>query len=90
VYAAQSQFGTGSLLHHRSKYPIRNRKSHLGQSVIQFNSDGSVGTWEYSPEVARTQLCRLISRLDLPLYFGATDAFEEYIKVAHDPQFSSL
>ena len=67
VYAAQSQFGTGSLLRHCGKCPVRNRRSNLGQYVIQFNSDGSVSTWEYSPEFARTQLCRLISRLDLPL-----------------------
>ena len=56
VYAAQSPFGTGSLLRHRGKCPVKNRKSNLGQSVIQFNSDGSVGTWEYSADVVRTQL----------------------------------
>ena len=90
VYAAQSQFGTGSLLRHRGKSPVKNRKSNLGQSVIQFNSDGSVGTWEYSDDVVRTQLCRLISRLDLPISLGATDAFEEYIKIAHNPRFNSV
>jgi hypothetical protein len=32
----------------------------------------------------------LIARLDLPLSFGESDAFEEYIKVAHNPQFVSM
>jgi hypothetical protein len=32
----------------------------------------------------------LIARLDLPLSFGESDAFEEYIKVAHNPQFVSV
>ena len=62
----------------------------MGQSVIQFNSDGSVGTWEYNPEVACTQLFRLVARLDLPLQFGACDAFEEYINVAHNPWFATF
>lgn len=36
----------------------------------------------YSLEVAREQLCCLIARTDLSLCFGASDAFEEYIKTA--------
>ena len=48
------------------------------------------GTWEYSPEVARTQLCRLIARMDLPLNFGESDAFDEYITIAHNPRFVSV
>jgi len=39
------------------------------QSRIQFNGDGSVTGWQYKPDVARRELCRLISRLDLPLGF---------------------
>lgn len=31
----------------------------------------------------------LITRFDLPLYFGDFDAFEEYIKVAHNSRFST-
>jgi hypothetical protein len=58
--------------------------------LIQFNSDGGVGHWEYSPEVARTQLCRLFARLDLSLFFGDCDAFEEYIKIANNPRFSTI
>jgi hypothetical protein len=37
----------------------------MAQSQLKFNPDGSVRTWEYNPDVARTQLCRLIARFDL-------------------------
>lgn len=35
-------------------------------------------------------MCWLISREDLPLCFGESDAFEEYIKVVHNPRFASI
>ena len=89
-YAALSTFGTGTLKRHIKSCSIRNQKSCLSQSLIQFNSDGSVGHQDYSPEVARKQLCHLIARLDLPLGFGDSEAFEEYIKVAHNPRFSTV
>ena len=43
--------------------------------------------WDYKPDVARSELCRLIARLDLPLDIGETDALEEYIVHAHNPRF---
>ncbi|WVZ77162.1 hypothetical protein U9M48_025060 [Paspalum notatum var. saurae] len=33
------------------------------------------------------ELCRLIARLDLPLCFGESDAFQGYITNAHNPKF---
>jgi hypothetical protein len=39
----------------------------MAQSQLKFNPDGSVRTWDYSADVAYTQLCRLIARLDLSL-----------------------
>jgi hypothetical protein len=36
---------------------------------------------------ARSELCRLIARLDLPISFGESDAFQEYITRAHNPRF---
>jgi hypothetical protein len=54
-------------------------------------ADGTVlTTWEYKPDVARKELCRLIARLDLPLGFGFETAFEEYIQRAHNPRFKSV
>ena len=62
----------------------------MAQSQLKFNPDGSVHLWEYKPEVARTQLCRLIARLDLPICIGESDAFEEYITTAHNPRFAKV
>jgi hypothetical protein len=46
--------------------------------------------WQYNEEVARTQLCRLLARLDLPLSHGESDAFEEHIRIAHNPKFTRV
>jgi hypothetical protein len=61
--------------------------SAIAQSQLKFNPDGSVHIWEYSPDVARTQLCKLIAHLDLPLCIGETDTFEEYIITTHNARF---
>jgi hypothetical protein len=37
--------------------------------------------------VARTELCRLIARLDLPLGIADTDAWDDYIHRAHNPRY---
>jgi hypothetical protein len=55
--------------------------------LLKYNLAGSINHWEYSPSVARTKLCRLIARLDLPLCFGESSAFQEYITRAHNPRF---
>jgi hypothetical protein len=59
----------------------------MAESQLKFNPDGSVRTWNYSLDIAHTQLCRLIARLDLPLCIGETDAFEEYITTTHNSRF---
>jgi hypothetical protein len=79
--------GTGHLLRHIPICPILKGRSVMAQSQLNFNPDGSVRTWEYSLDIARTWLCRLIARLDLPLCIGETDTFEEYITTAHHPRF---
>jgi hypothetical protein len=65
----------------------RKKNIRQSQSLLSFNADGHVRHWEYSVDVARAQLCRLIARLHLPLCFGESAAFEEYIKVSHNPRF---
>jgi hypothetical protein len=67
---------------------LKGRRATGAQSLLQLNSDGSVANWEYSPEVARVQLVRLIARLDLPLGFGESEAFDDYITTAHNPRFT--
>ncbi|CAO2162022.1 unnamed protein product [Urochloa humidicola] len=90
VYAARSKIGTGSLRRHVQACQARKKNIRQSQSLLSFSSDGSVRHWEYSAERARTQLCRLICRLDLPLCVGASPAFEEYIREAHNPRFTHV
>ncbi|WVZ61919.1 hypothetical protein U9M48_011726 [Paspalum notatum var. saurae] len=60
------------------------------QSVLRYNPDATVQMWEFSAEVSRIELCRLIARLDLPLCFGESDAFKDYIKTAHNPRHANV
>jgi hypothetical protein len=85
---AVSSSGTGHLLMHQRDCKVKNAR--LGkQSIIKFNPDGSVRNFDYCPHRARTEMCRLIVRLDLPLNFAESSAFEEYIKLSHNPGFKS-
>jgi hypothetical protein len=62
----------------------------LSQSHITFTKDGTLRNWEYSAEVARVKLVRLLARLDLFLILGETEAWEEYIKTAHNPRYKTV
>ena len=89
--SAHSSGGTGHLLRHlKSCKPKMLRSMGMSQSLINFNADGSITQWEYRPKVARVELCRLIAREDLPICFGESAAFEEYIQRAHNPRFMSV
>jgi hypothetical protein len=57
---------------------------------LHFAPNGRVAHFEYNPVVARTELCRLLARLDLPLGFGASPEFEEYIRTTHNPRFERI
>jgi hypothetical protein len=57
------------------------------QINLHFAPDGRVAHFEYNPTVAKTELCRLIARLDLPLSPGGSVKFEDYIRNAHNPRF---
>jgi hypothetical protein len=59
--------------------------------ALLYAAGGSVFSWEYSPKVARHQLCRFIARLDLPLCFGdCNNAFDDFIKTAHNPRHTNV
>jgi len=63
----------------------------MSQSQISFNPDGSMRNWDYCPQVAHTQLVRLIARLDVvPISLGESDVFEEYVKTAHNSKFARV
>jgi hypothetical protein len=85
--SARSTAGTGHILRHQKS--CRKKLDHAArvQSRLAFNPNGSLHNWNYDPAVPRTELCRLIARLDLSLGIGDTDAFEDYIVRAHNPRF---
>jgi len=62
----------------------------LIQSRLQFNPDGSVRNFTYDQEKQREGLCRLIASNDLPLGFGESPAFVEYIQKYHTPNFTKV
>jgi hypothetical protein len=82
--------GTGHLLRHRKSCAHKADHAANSQSVLNYNSDGSVRNWDYNPDVARIELYRLIGRLDLPLGIGGYDAFVEYIRRAHNPRYNHV
>jgi hypothetical protein len=88
--SARSSAGTGHLLRHQKA--CRKKVDHAArvQSRLAFNPDGSLHNWEYDPIFSRTELCRLIARLDLPLGIGETHAWEDYIARAHNPRFTKV
>jgi hypothetical protein len=67
----------------------KRNKALMVQSKLALNPDG-LKNWVYGPAVARTELCRLIARLDLLLGIGETQAWEDYIKRAHNPLFEKV
>ena len=87
--SAKSSSGTGHLLRHQEhcKAKIEHDRAGIVQSVLKFNPDGSVQRWEYSTLVARTEMCRLIAREDMPLCFAESDAFHQHITHPHNPAF---
>jgi hypothetical protein len=85
--SALSSGGTGHLIRHRDKCPRSREKTYMYQSHISFNPDGSMRNYEYYPIVARTQLVRLLARLDIPVSMGEYDVLEEYIRTAHNPKY---
>jgi hypothetical protein len=80
--------GTGHLLRHHKSCARKANRAANSQSVLNYNSNGSVRNWDYNPDVAHIELCRLIVRLDLSLGIGAYDAFVVYIRRAHNPRYN--
>jgi hypothetical protein len=81
---ARSTSGTGHLLRHNCPAKKAHELSGQVQFVLKYNTDGTLQHWEYSASIARTELCRLIARDDLPLWHGSTPAFQCYINRSHN------
>jgi hypothetical protein len=87
-YSSKSSSGTGHLKRHALVCGKKHQTNRMAQSLLKYNPDGSIHHWEYKESVARIELCRWIAKMDLPLGFGDSNAFEEYITRAHNPMFS--
>ena len=72
--SARSSAGTGHLIRHQKSCRKKGDHAARVQSRLYFNPDGSVHNWDYNPAIARSELCRLIVRLDLSLGIGETQA----------------
>ena len=60
--SARSTGGTDHLSRHLAK--CKRLHGRTGQqSMLRYNPDGTMSSWEYSPEEAHVQLCGLIARL---------------------------
>jgi hypothetical protein len=80
--SGKSTSGIGHFLRHvKSCLRKRQAATSSNQTGLHFAPDGRVAHLEYNPVVARTELCRLLARLDFPLAFDASPKFEEYIRL---------
>ena len=71
--SARSSVGAGHLKRHQKSCKQKTDQFARVQSRLAYNRDGSVHNQDYKPNVARSELCRLIARLDLPLGIGETE-----------------
>ena len=71
---ARSNAGTSHLKRHQKSCRQKTDQVARVQSRFTYNPDSSVYNRDYKPDVARSELCRLIARLDLPLGIGETEA----------------
>jgi hypothetical protein len=84
---ARSTSGTGHLLRHNCPAKKAHERSGQVQYALKYNANSTLQRWGYSASIARTELCRLIARDDLPLWHGSTPAFQCYINRSHNPRF---
>jgi hypothetical protein len=88
---APSTSGTGHLRRHIRSCKRKSIATTLSsQSHLHFDSDGNVQRFQYNPNVARSELARLIARLDLPLNIGGQPTWEDYIMTTHNPNYKHV
>lgn len=76
LYSSGRKGGTG----HLNRHTLMHQKKDAGrQTTVKFNPDDTVRNFTYDPNVHREAICRLIASNDLPLGFGESEGFIEYI-----------
>jgi hypothetical protein len=89
--SAPSTGGTGHLRHHIRSCKRKSIAATLSsQSHLHFDSDGNVQHFQYNPNVARSELAHLIAKLNLLLNIGGQPAWEDYIRIAHNPNYKHV
>jgi hypothetical protein len=89
--SAPSTGGTSHLCRHIKTYKKKTlATSSSSQSHLHFGSDGNVQRFQYNPNTARSELARLIARLDLPLNIGEQPVWGDYIRIAHNPNYKQV
>jgi hypothetical protein len=89
-YSALFSGGTCHLSRHIAVCVKKCEKTRMSQSQISFSPNGNMRSWDYYPLVAHTQLVRLIAKLDVPISMGEFEAFEKYIKTAHNLKYARV
>ena len=75
--AANSNVGTRHLLRYQKSCKKKVDHASMVQTRLVMNHDGSYRNWDYDPHVVRTELCRLIAKLDLPLWIADKEAWDD-------------
>ena len=89
--SATSANGTGHLKRHHTSCQKKSDHASMIQTRLALNPDGSYRNWEYSSEIARVELCRMIARLDLPISVADNNAWMTYyIQRAHNPRYKRV
>jgi hypothetical protein len=85
---------TGGTCHLRRHIKACKKKtlaaSSFSQSHLHFGSDGNVQNIQYNPNTTRSELARLIARLNLPLNIGKQPTWGDYIRTAHNPNYKQV
>ncbi|CAM0944793.1 unnamed protein product, partial [Alopecurus aequalis] len=69
----------------------RHYEGHLKASVAADKlSARRQDTLKFNPDGSRESLCRMVAVLDLPLGFGESEDFVEYIQTSHNPNFKPV
>jgi hypothetical protein len=88
--SVSSNGGTSHLRHHIKSCKRKSLAGSSSQSHLHFSSDGHVQRFQYNTNAARSELCHFIARLDFSLNIGEQSAWEDYTRIAHNPDYKHV